>query len=197
MAVFNDAPRHHFESAAAWRQWLEANHSSSSGIFLVYWKKATGRPAMSYDEMVEQALCFGWVDSRPAKLDDERSMLWFTPRKRGSAWAGPNKARIERLTAAGLMHPAGIAVVDAARADGTWTVLDAVERLEVPGDLAARLAEVEGARAQWDGFPRSVRRGILEWIVQAKTPATRERRIQETADRAGRGERANQWSPMA
>ena len=113
---------------------------------------------MSYDEMVEQALCFGWVDSRPAKLDDERSMLWFTPRKRGSAWAGPNKARIERLTAAGL-------------------------------------EAVEGARAQWDSFPRSVRRGLLEWIAQAKTATTRGRSIQETADRAGRGERANQWSP--
>lgn len=195
MAFLDDAPRQHFETVDEWRQWLEVNHASSSGVFVVFWKKATGRPAMSYDEMVEQALCFGWVDSRPAKLDDERSMLWFTPRKRGSAWAGPNKERIERLTAAGLMRPAGIAAVDAARADGTWTVLDSVERLEVPGDLAARLDEVESARAQWDGFPRSVRRGILEWIVQAKTPETRERRIQETADMAGRGERANQWRP--
>ena len=195
MAFLDDAPRQHFETVDEWRQWLEVNHASSSGVFVVFWKKATGRPAMSYDEMVEQALCFGWVDSRPAKLDDERSMLWFTPRKRGSAWAGPNKERIERLTAAGLMRPAGIAAVDAARADGTWTVLDSVERLEVPDDLAARLDEVESARAQWDGFPRSVRRGILEWIVQAKTPETRERRIQETADMAGRGERANQWRP--
>jgi uncharacterized protein YdeI (YjbR/CyaY-like superfamily) len=195
MALINDAPRQLFETADEWRHWLNANHASSSGIFLVYWKKATGRPSMSYDEMVEQALCFGWVDSRPAKLDDERTMLWFTPRKRGSAWAGPNKERIERLTAAGLMRPAGNAVVEAAKADGTWTLLDAVERLEVPDDLAARLGAVEGARAQWDGFPRSTRRGILEWIVQAKTPATRERRVQETAELAGRGERANQWSP--
>lgn len=195
MAFLDDAPRQHFETVDEWRQWLEVNHASSSGVFVVFWKKATGRPAMSYDEMVEQALCFGWVDSRPAKLDDERSMLWFTPRKRGSAWAGPNKERIERLTAAGLMRPAGIAAVDAARADGTWTVLDSVERLEVPDDLAARLDEIESARAQWDGFPRSVRRGILEWIVQAKTPETRERRIQETADMAERGERANQWRP--
>jgi uncharacterized protein YdeI (YjbR/CyaY-like superfamily) len=195
MALLNDAPRQLFETAAEWRQWLEANHASSSGIFLIYWKKATGRPSMSYDEMVEQALCFGWVDSRPAKLDEERTMLWFTPRKRGSAWAGPNKERIERLTAAGLMRPAGIALVEAAKADGTWTLLDAVERLEVPGDLAARLEAVEGARAQWDNFPRSARRGILEWIVQAKTPATRERRVTETAELAGRGERANQWSP--
>ena len=195
MAILSDAPRQQFDTADEWRQWLEANHASSSGIFLVFWKKATGRPAMSYDEMVEQALCFGWVDSRPAKLDDERSMRWFTPRKRGSAWAGPNKVRIERLAAAGLMRPAGFALVEAAKADGTWTLLDAVERLEVPDDLGERLEAVEGARAQWDNFPRSARRGILEWIVQAKTPATRDRRIQETAQLAGRGERANQWSP--
>ncbi len=145
--------------------------------------------------MVEQALCFGWVDSRPAKLDDERTMLWFTPRKRGSGWAAPNKVRIARLTTTGLMHPAGLAVVEAAQADGTWTMLDAVERLEVPDDLAEALGAFAGATENWANFPRSAKRGILEWIAQAKTAPTRQKRILETAEKAAVGQRANQWTP--
>jgi uncharacterized protein YdeI (YjbR/CyaY-like superfamily) len=195
MGFVDDAPRVHLETVEAWRAWLELNHATSAGVFLVSWRKASGRPAMTYEESVEQALCFGWVDSRPAKLDEERTMLWFTPRKRGSAWAGPNKVRIERLTRDGLMRPAGIAVVEAAQADGTWTILDSVERLEVPDDLAAALAARPGARENWDAFPRSAKRGILEWIVLAKTAVTRERRVTETAEKAAVNERANQWSP--
>jgi uncharacterized protein YdeI (YjbR/CyaY-like superfamily) len=195
MAFPDDAPRAHFETTDEWRAWLEANHTTSSGLFVISWKKAAGRPAMTYEQSVEQALCFGWVDSRPAKLDDERTMLWFTPRKAGSGWARPNKERIERLTAAGLMHESGLAVVNQAKLDGSWEKLDAVERLEVPDDLAAALAEFDGARAIWDEFPRSVRRGILEWITQAKTAPTREKRVRETAEKASRGERANQWTP--
>jgi uncharacterized protein YdeI (YjbR/CyaY-like superfamily) len=146
-----------------------------------------------YDDLVEEALAFGWVDSLPRKLDDERTMLLMSPRKPGSNWSAVNKGRVEKMTAAGRMHPAGQAKVDQAKADGSWTALDAVERLEVPEDLRAAFDARPGAAAAWDGFPRSVRRGVLEWILNAKTPATRAKRVSETAEKAARGERANQW----
>jgi uncharacterized protein YdeI (YjbR/CyaY-like superfamily) len=189
------AERVHAESAVAWRTWLEANHERPNGVWLVSWKTATGRPRMTYEESVVEALAFGWVDSTARTLDDERAMLWFAPRRRGSGWARPNKQRIERLEREGRLAPAGRAAVERAKADGSWTLLDAVEDLIVPDDLAAAFEEQPGAAEQWEAFPRSARRAILEWIVQARTPETRRRRITEAADKASRGERANQWQP--
>jgi uncharacterized protein YdeI (YjbR/CyaY-like superfamily) len=148
---------------------------------------------MTYDEAVAEALAFGWVDSKPGKLDDERTMLYFAPRKPGSGWSRPNKERVERLIAEGRMAPSGLAKVEAAMADGTWTMLDTVENLEVPDDLAAEFNKYPDARANWDAFPRSVKRGILEWIIQAKRPETRAKRVEETALLAQENERANQW----
>ncbi|MDW8311445.1 MAG: YdeI/OmpD-associated family protein [Burkholderiales bacterium] len=158
-----------------------------------YLQKATGKPRVDYEEAVEEALCFGWIDSKPRSLDAERSMLWFAPRKPGSGWSRANKARIERLLAAGLMHPAGLATVERARADGSWSRLDQVEALELPVDLVTALAAHPAARAHWDAFPRSAKRAILEWIASAKKPETRARRIEETARLAARNERANRW----
>lgn len=180
------------DSREEWRAWLEAHHDTEKGVWLVLCKKSAGPVNLTGDDAVEEALCFGWIDSRPRKLDNARSMLYFAPRKPGSGWSAVNKARIERMEAAGRMAPAGQAKIDAAKADGSWTLLDAVDALEEPSDLEAALEET-GARAQWDAFPRSAKRGILEWIAQAKTAATRERRVRETATLAARGERANQW----
>ncbi len=192
-----------------WRAWLAEHHGDSRGVWLVTFKKGSGGPHVPYDDVVEEALAFGWVDSLPRRLDDERTQLLVTPRKRRSRWSKVNRERVERLVAAGRMAPAGLAVVEQARADGTWTALDAVEALEEPADLRAALDGVENleepddlrealdavpqARRHWDAFPRSARRGILEWILAAKRPATRERRVRETAELAGRGIRANQW----
>ena len=178
------------ESVAEWREWLAAHHTRPTGVWLVTWRAASGGSKISYAESVEQALCFGWVDSLGRRLDDERTMLWFAPRKARSGWARTNKQRIERLTAAGLMTPAGLAVVEAAKADGSWTLLDAVEDLLVPDDLAAAFDAVPPAREHWEAFPRSVKRAILEWIVQARRPETRARRVAETAEKASRDERA-------
>jgi uncharacterized protein YdeI (YjbR/CyaY-like superfamily) len=180
---------------AEWRAWLQDNHARDEGVWLISFKKATGQPAVSYDEAVEEALCFGWVDSKPNKLDDERTMLYFAPRKGGSGWSRPNKERVERMIATGLMTAAGLAKVEEAQADGTWTMLDAVENLEVPEDLAAEFSKYPNARANWEAFPRSAKRGILEWIVQAKRPETRAKRIAETARLAEDNVRANQWRP--
>ena len=194
MTADDAIPRVHAETRAQWRAWLSENHATATGVWLVSWRRHTGRPAVPYDEAVTEALAFGWVDSVAGRLDDDRTMLRYTPRRPRSGWARPNKRRIETLEREGLMTPAGQRVIDAAKADGSWTLLDDVEDLVVPDDLAAALAAVPGAREKWDAFPRSAKRGILEWIVQARRPETRAKRVAETADRAGRGERANQWT---
>lgn len=180
---------------AEWRDWLAANHERDGGVWLISYKKATGLPAMTYDEAVEEALCWGWVDSKPRKLDEERSMLYYAPRQGGSGWSRPNKERVERAIATGQMTAAGLAKVEEAKADGTWTMLDAVENLELPDDLAAEFDRYPNARANWEAFPRSAKRGILEWIIQARKPETRAKRVEETARLADENVRANQWRP--
>lgn len=183
----------HPETRRAWRQWLQKNHARAEGVWLISFKKETGRPRVEYDEAVEEALCFGWIDSKPNKLDEERSLLWFAPRKPGTGWSRLNKERVERLIASGRMTPAGLARVDAAKADGSWSALDAVEALTIPADLRVALRSHAGAAAFFDAFPRSVKRGILEWIQNAKKPETRARRVEETARLAAENKRANQW----
>ncbi len=181
------------ESRAQWRTWLEENHALSTGVWLVFYKKSAQKPTLTYDEQVEEALCFGWVDSRPQKLDDERTMLYFSPRKPKSGWARTNKERIEKLLAASLVMPAGLQKIEAARADGSWGKLDAVENLEIPSDLGVELQKYSEALKNFEAFPRSAKRGILEWIVQAKKPETRKARIEETARLAQENIWANQW----
>ena len=176
-----------------WRSWLRKHHHSSPGVWLARWKKNSGHPHLPYDDLVEEALCFGWVDSLPRKLDAQRSELRVSPRKPGSNWSGPNKARVERMLSAGLMQPAGLAVVERAKVDGTWTALDEVERLVEPDDLRIRLDRDKKARAEWDGFPPSAKRAILEWLGTARTEATRTRRLGRIVSDAHKGRRANQW----
>jgi uncharacterized protein YdeI (YjbR/CyaY-like superfamily) len=185
-------PAVHAETPESWRAWLEEHQSATSGVWLVSWKTATGKPRISYERSVEEALCFGWIDSTAGTLDDERTMLWFAPRKRGSGWSRSNKERIERLERDGRMTEAGRRVIEQAQRDGSWSLLDQVEDLIVPDDLRRAFDERPGAQQHWDGFPRSVKRSILEWIVQAKRDETRQRRITQTAERAERGERAHQ-----
>lgn len=122
-------------------------------------------------------------------------MLWMSPRKPGTGWSRPNKERIERLTAAGLIAPAGLAKIEAARKDGSWEALDAVEALEIPPDLEKAFAAYETAKPNFEAFPRSVKRAILEWISNAKKPETRAKRVEETARLAAENVRANQWRP--
>lgn len=195
MTAVTPTPRVHVETRAQWRRWLTDHHQHARSVWVVSWRKHTGRPAVSYDDAVTEALAFGWVDSKPAALDHDRTMLYYSPRKAGSGWSRPNKLRIQTLERDGLMTPAGRRVIDAAKADGSWTMLDDVEDLVVPDDLASALDTVPEARRHWDAFPRSVRRGILEWIVQARRPQTRATRVAETARQAGVDIGANQWTP--
>ena len=183
----------HPKSRAEWRKWLEKNHSRTEGIWVITYKKATGKPRMDYAESVEEALCFGWIDSKGNKLDDERSMLWFAPRKAGTGWSKLNKERVEKLVKAKLMTPAGLAKINAAKKDGSWNALDAVEALEMPSDLVEAFSKNKTAWGYFEAFPRSVKRAILEWISSAKKPETRAKRIEETVTQAEKNIRANQW----
>lgn len=194
-----DAPHPwtHPLTRAEWRQWLAAHHTQTGGVWLVSYKKATGMPRFDYEEAVEEALCFGWVDSKPNKLDAQRTLLWFAPRKPATGWSRPNKLRVERMIQAGLMTEAGLRKVEQAQQDGSWFKLDAIEDLAIPDDLAQALAAYAPASQNFSAFPRSAKRGILEWIANAKTPTTRARRIDETARLASQNERANQWRPKA
>ncbi len=185
-----DRPLVHPRTRAEWRAWLAEHHASSTGCWLVRWRSEADGESVAYDDAVEEALCFGWIDSQVRTIDAQRSAMLMTPRKRGSGWARTNKVRLERLEVQGLLAPAGIAMVEAAKADGSWTLLDEVEDLIVPADLQAALASAAGAQAAWDGFPPGARKAMLTWVVMAKTPATRERRVLEIAARAAEGERA-------
>ncbi len=185
-------PQFEVTSRGWWRQWLADNHSSSSGVWLVTWKKGSDQH-LPWGEIVDEALCFGWVDSLPWTLDERRTQLLVTPRKPRSNWSRVNKLKVERLIAAGLMAPAGLAAVEAAKANGSWSALDATEDLIEPDELRAALDAAAAARGHWDAFPRSAKRGILEWIGNAKTDATRSRRVAQTVSEATAGRRANQW----
>lgn len=178
-------------SRAELRAWLAANHGRKSGVWLVSGKKASEH-YLPYEDIVRECLAFGWVDSLGRAKDAQRSMLWIAPRKAGSNWSRINKAHVERLEAEGLMAPPGRAAVERARADGTWTALDGVEALEVPPDLARALDEA-GARATWDEFPRSVRRGVLETLLNARRPETRSGKVAAIVEATARGERPLQW----
>ena len=179
------------DSAAALRRWLAAHHDRAGSVWLVTWKKGSGRPHVSWDEIVDECLCFGWIDSLPRALDERRTMLRISPRDPKSLWSGANKRRVRRLERQGRMTGAGRRAVELAKRTGTWSALDEVERLEVPPDLAAALDATPGARRRFDRFPPSSRRGILEWITTAVRPATRARRIAETARKAAENRKAN------
>lgn len=178
---------------AAWRAWLSANHATSRGVHLVSWRRASGRTSVPYEDAVEEALCVGWIDSVAGRLDEQRGLQWFSPRRPDGGWARTNKARVERLIAAGLMLPAGLAAIEEAKRNGSWKRLDDVENLVVPDDLAGALDANPPARERWDAFSRSPRRAILDWISQAKRPETRARRIAEAAENAVHGEVPRQF----
>ncbi|HXG27207.1 MAG TPA: YdeI/OmpD-associated family protein [Candidatus Binatia bacterium] len=185
----DEAPQVHLEDRAAWRAWLEANHATSSGVWLVGWRKGFGR-RIEYEHAVEEALCFGWIDGQGGNLDERRSRQWFSTRQPTSGWAATNKARVERLMAEGRMTPAGLAAIDRAKANGSWTLLDGPEQGVVPDDLAATLAASPPAAANFDAFPKAVRQMLLTWIALAKRPETRAARIREIAEKAALNERA-------
>jgi uncharacterized protein YdeI (YjbR/CyaY-like superfamily) len=176
-----------------WRLWLEANHDKISQIWLVLYKKGSSLPSVNYEESVEEALCFGWIDSKPQKRDENCYLLFFSRRKPRSVWSASNKKRINKLTEAGLMKPAGIAAVETAKANGSWTSIDNVEAMIMPEELEYVLNTNANAKMFFAAFPASVKKGIYQWIASAKTETTRMKRLRETVELAEKNIRANQW----
>jgi uncharacterized protein YdeI (YjbR/CyaY-like superfamily) len=183
-------PIFHAETRAAWRAWLEWHHATERGVWLCSWRSATGRPACPYPHAVEEAICFGWIDSTVNRLDDERALQLMTPRKAKSAWTRLNRRRAAAMEEAGLMTDSGRRSVAAAKASGWWTIYDPVEALEEPAELAAALDAEPAARRHWDAFPPSARKAMLWWIVSAARPETKRQRIATVIEQASHGVRA-------
>lgn len=178
MSVHTDRPQQYFPDRAAWRTWLMQHHAGSTGVWVIYDKKVGSAPQrLSYADIVEEALCFGWIDSLPRKISADQTGLMLTPRKPKSGWSKLNKTRIETLVKRGLMQPAGQARIDAAKQNGSWSLLDEVEALTVPDDLRAALAATPGATERFAALPASTRKGALQQISSAKRPETRARRV--------------------
>jgi uncharacterized protein YdeI (YjbR/CyaY-like superfamily) len=178
-------------SPAEWRAWLAQHHNSVSGIWLIIYRKESGVPSVYYPEAVDEALCYGWVDSAPRKRDAVSYYLYCTPRKPKSNWSRVNKEKVAQLRTEGKMTEAGERMVTLAKANGRWEILDGVDRLDLPDDLLHLLKANREADQNWQAFSPSSRRGILEWILNAKQPATRQKRIEETVRLAAQNIKAN------
>lgn len=184
-----DFPIFHAESRESWRAWLAANHDQVRGVWLCSWRSEIG-PRCPYPDAVEEAICFGWIDSTATVLDDRRALQMMTPRKAKSSWTRLNRQRAADMEAAGLMTDAGRRAIAVAQGNGWWTKLDTVEDLIEPDDLAAALDAEAAARASWDGFPASPRKQMLFWIISAERPETRAQRIAQVVADAAAGRRA-------
>lgn len=162
-----------------WRQWLQENHLTSSGIWLVYFKKNSNKSGVSYEEAVEEALSFGWIDSKVNALDEERYMQIFTPRKPGSIWSKLNKERVKKIIEDGIITPAGLEKIETAKKDGSWYFLDDIDDLIIPVDLEEALNANSPAKENFKAFSDSIKKQILYWIKTAKRPQTRKNRIEK------------------
>lgn len=182
-------------SRKAWRKWLEKNHKKEKNVWLVIYKKDSGVPSLTYAEAVEEALCFGWIDSKPNKRDDKSYVQLFAKRNPKSKWSALNKKRVAQLIRDGQMTPAGMEMIELAKKTGTWNALDEVDKLTIPSDLQKAFDKNKKAFTNWNAFPPSARKGILEWISNAKREETRAKRISDTVSLAAQNIRANQYTP--
>ena len=189
MSVLDEGERVAAEDAAAWRTWLEANHQTSRGAWLLRGRGAASDRYVVYESAILHALCFGWIDGPTRTFDDETGGLWFAPRRPASGWAATNKARVLLLEERGWMTDAGRRVIEAAKASGAWTILDNAEAGVEPEDLAVALEAVPAARANWDAFPRSARKLGITNVDSARRPETRATRIAKIVADAAEGRR--------
>ncbi len=183
-------PTIYAKDRSVWHDWLLKNHAVSSGVFLIFYKKGSRKLTVSYDEAVEEALSFGWIDSKVNSLDEERYMQLFTPRKPRSSWSKLNKQRVEKLIESGLMTAAGLEKVEAAKRDGSWNTLDVIEDIQIPEDLSEALTSNKKAHDNFMAFSDSSKKIILQWIRVAKRPETRKRRIEKTVELAGENKKS-------
>jgi uncharacterized protein YdeI (YjbR/CyaY-like superfamily) len=167
-----------------WRNWLRENHATKQSIWLIYYKKKSTIPSISYSDAVEEALCFGWIDSKAKAIDSEKSRQYFCRRKPKRVWSRVNKAKVEALIEAGQMTEAGYASIEIAKQNGSWTILDEAEALNIPKDLENAFGNYPGSENYFLSLSRSDKRNILQWLVLAKRPETRVKRINEITELA-------------
>lgn len=172
------------KTISEWRKWLERNHRSEQAVWLVFYKKSSPKESLTWSESVDVALCFGWIDSKKIRIDEETSHQYFSKRKPKSTWSKINKDKVDDLIKKGLMTPAGLESIATAKQNGSWTILDEAEALQVPEDLEAEFKTRPGAREFYLSLSKSGKKGILHWIVLARRPETRKKRILEIAERA-------------
>jgi len=176
-----------------WRDWLLKHHDTKQSVSLICYKTKANKPTISWSDAVEEALCFGWIDSVRKTIDEESFSQFFSRRKPNSGWSKINKAKIEQLTAAGLMAPAGVACIERAKTNGSWVILDEVEELTIPADLTAAFEITAGSETFFTGLSKSVRKAMLQWITLAKRPETRQKRITELVELAGQNKKPKQF----
>jgi uncharacterized protein YdeI (YjbR/CyaY-like superfamily) len=193
LEIYNGIHSFHAKTRKDWRKWLEENHQSEKSVWLIIYKKESGTPSIYYPEAVEEALCFGWIDSKPNKRDNSSYYQFFTKRNPKSNWSKINKEKVEKLIAQGLMQSAGFNMIEIAKQNGRWAALDEVENISIPKDLQELFSKNKTAYDNWDKFPRSSKRGILEWIMNAKKADTRQKRIEETVALAEKNVKANHY----
>ncbi len=193
----NNRNEYYPASRKQWRNWLQKNYAKQNHVWLILYKKETGKPTVTYAEVVEEALCFGWIDSKPNKRDEESYFLFIAPRKPKSVWSALNKTRIKKLLNENLIVPPGLQKIDAAKKDGSWNALDKVEAMEMPEALKKAFIKNKTALKNFEAFPPSVKKAIYQWMQSAKTETTLLKRVIETVTLAEKNIRANQWKPKA
>ena len=193
MELYNDLKTYYAKDSKSWRNWLSKNGTREKFVWLIIYRKNAGIKSIYYDEAVEQALCFGWIDSKANKRDEHSFYLSFARRNPKSNWSKLNKNRVDKLIDLKQMNEKGLEVIGMAKANGAWTALDKIENLELPADLIIALQKLLLAANNFNAFPRSVKKGILEWIQNAKREETRNKRIEQTVSLAEKNIRANQY----
>ncbi|MGQ7947084.1 YdeI/OmpD-associated family protein [Flavobacterium sp. WC2509] len=168
---------HYFKNTTAWREWLHHNHDSSAGVYLTFYKVNSPFESMRWEEAVQVAICYGWIDSTVKNIDEHSRKQLFTPRKIKSVWSKLNKTYIEKLIADNLMHESGLTKIEIAKQNGSWNSLDAVEDLIIPEDLALAFEQNKIAYENYQNFSPSYRKSYLYWLNQAKRAETRNSRI--------------------
>lgn len=174
------------KSKAEWRKWLEEYHESEQSIWLIYYKSSTKKPTLTWSDAVDEALCFGWIDSTKKTIDDERYMQYFSKRKPKSNWSKINKDKVTQLIADNQMTKVGFESIETAKQNGSWTLLDDVEALVVPEDLKNELAKDQTATSYFDNLSKSSKKILLHWVHSAKRPETRQKRISEICESASK-----------
>jgi uncharacterized protein YdeI (YjbR/CyaY-like superfamily) len=193
METINGIKTFHTKTRNAWRKWLEKNQSTAKSVWLILYHKKSKIPCITYDEAVEEALCFGWIDSKTNKHDAESYVLYFTRRSPKSNWSRSNRERVERLIEQGRMTASGGKMIDLAKKTGTWTALEDAQRSVIPDDLKKEFNKNKTAFNNFNAFSPSAKRIILEWILNAKRADTRKKRIEETVRLAEKNIKANHY----